>query len=287
MSNSIQSIQDRLRKVAKATGKDFQLILTRYFQERLLFRLSKTRHREHFCLKGGALLYALERETSRPTLDIDLLSMKIGLDKALFLEIFREICTVSYPADGVQADAEKIAVTEIMEQRRYAGLRIKVPVSLGTMRQMMSIDIGFGDVATPNPDWMVYPTLLDMDAPEIKAYSPETVIAEKFEAMIDLAESNSRMKDFYDVWQLLSQRRFDADTLQKAIAQTFANRKTTLTHNHPIFQTAFVEDVGRNKLWEGFLHRSKLDTSPAFHEVLAVIREHLQGVYEALLSRDG
>ena len=193
MSISIASIQDRLRNVAKLTGKDFQLILTRYFQERLLFRLSQTPHRDNFCLKGGTLLYALERETSRPTLDIDLLSLEIRIDKELFDDIFREICGFLHLEDGVQFDYEKITVEEIMEQRRYAGLQIKVPVSLGTMRQLMKIDIGFGDVVTPKPDFMVYPTLLDMDAPEIKAYSRETVIAEKFEAMIDLSESNSRM----------------------------------------------------------------------------------------------
>lgn len=283
MKYSIPSIQDRLRKVAKAAEKDFQLILTRYFQERLLFRLSQTRHRKDFCLKGGALLYALERETSRPTLDIDLLSMKIRLDKASFLDIFKEIGEVHYPADGIQVEVARISVQEIMEQRRYAGLRIKVPVSLGKMRQMMSIDVGFGDIATPYPDWMIYPTLLDMDAPEIKVYSTETVIAEKFEAMIDLAESNSRMKDFYDVWQLLSKGRFDADTLQKAIFQTFTNRKTALTPNHPIFNAAFGEDTGRSKLWEGFLRRSKLDAAPPFPEVMIVIRKHLQEIYKNLL----
>lgn len=284
MKDSIPSIQDRLRKVAKATGKDFQLILTRYFQERLLFRLAQTRHKEDFCLKGGALLYALKQEMSRPTLDIDLLSMKIRLDRALFLNIFKEIGKVHHPADGIQVEVAQIAIQEIMEQRRYAGLRVKVPVSLGKMRQMMSIDIGFGDIVTPDPSWMIYPTLLDMDAPKIKAYSTETVIAEKFEAMIDLAESNSRMKDFYDVWQLLSQGRFDMDTLEKAIFQTFTNRRTTLTLNHPIFSLAFGEDAGRNKLWEGFLRRSKLDSAPLFPEVMMVIRSRLEPIYSALCA---
>lgn len=284
MSNLLQSIQDKLRNVAKASGKDFQLILTRYFQERLLFRLSQTRHREHFCLKGGVLLYALEREASRPTLDLDLLSMKMRLDKTLFAQIFKEICGVQYPADGMEVDLDKITATEIMEQRRYAGLRIKVPVSLGTVRQVLSIDVGFGDVAIPHPDWMSFPTLLDMEPPEIRAYSPETVIAEKFEAMIDLAESNSRMKDFFDVWQLLSQKRFDAGVLQTAIFQTFSNRRTILRSNHPVFSAAFVEDANRNKLWEGFLERSKLNNSPTFQEALTAIREHLQPVYEAMLK---
>lgn len=273
MSVSIQSLQDKLRNVAKAAGKDFQLILTRYFQERLLFRLSQSVHRDDFCLKGGALLYALQREASRPTLDLDLLSLKIRMDKVHFAGIFREICSIFFPDDGVQFDAEKISVAEIMEQRRYAGLQIKIPVSLGTMRQVMKIDIGFGDVVTPNV--MTYPTLLDMEAPQINVYSAETLIAEKFEAMIDLAESNSRMKDFYDVYQLLSQKRFDAKSLQIAINQTFKNRGTALRRNHSLFETSFADDPVRNQLWEGFLRRSKLSESVSFPEVMRVIRAFL------------
>lgn len=276
MSISIPSLQDKLRNIAKSTGKDFQLILTRYFQERLLFRLSQSVHNEHFCLKGGALLYAFERETSRPTLDLDLLSLKIRMDKARFADIFREICKISFPDDGVQFDAEKIGVAEIMEQRRYAGLQIKIPVSLGNMKQLMKIDIGFGDVVTPPPAKMTYPTLLDMAAPEIKAYSPETVIAEKFEAMIDLAESNSRMKDFYDVYQLLSQKRYDPDTLKLAVVQTFQNRQTVLKPSHPLFAPDFVQDPSRKQLWAFFLKRTKLDESLGFEAVVGLISEILK-----------
>jgi predicted nucleotidyltransferase component of viral defense system len=276
MSVSIPSLQDKLRNIAKSAGKDFQLILTRYFQERLLFRLSQSEYNEHFCLKGGALLYALERETSRPTLDLDLLSLKIRIDKARFDEIFRKICNIISPQDGVQFDIEKISVVEIMEQRRYAGLQIKIPVSLGTMRQLIKIDIGFGDVVTPPPGKMTYPTLLDMAAPEIQAYSPETVIAEKFEAMIDLAESNSRMKDFYDVYQLLSKKRYAPETLKSAIAQTFQNRQTILRPNHPLFTADFANDPSRRQLWASFLRRTKLDESLGLDTVLGLIREVLK-----------
>lgn len=276
MNVSIQSVQDKLRNVAKSGGKDFQLILTRYFQERLLFRLSQSKHRDNFCLKGGALLYALEREASRPTLDLDLLSLKIRMDKERFLAIFQEICSIEFPGDGVQFDLTKISVSEIMEQRRYAGLQIKIPVSLGNMRQIMKVDIGFGDVVTPSPGMMTYPTLLDMEAPKIKAYSPETIIAEKFEAMIDLAESNSRMKDFYDVYQLLSKKKFDPEVLQTAIKQTFSNRGTKLRRDHPLFESAFENDPDRNRLWEGFIKRSKLAEFVPFEEVMRVIRTILQ-----------
>lgn len=204
------------------------------------------------------------------------------MDKQRFDGIFREICGFLHPEDGVEFDYEKINVAEIMEQRRYAGLEIKVPVSLGTMRQMMKIDIGFGDVVTPQPDFMTYPTLLDMNAPEIKAYSRETVIAEKFEAMIDLSESNSRMKDFYDIHQQLSQKQFDPETLQSAISQTFNNRGTIVRLKHPIFEASFEDDPTRNKLWEGFLQRSKLANSVPFSEVMQCIREHLKPIYENL-----
>lgn len=275
MNVSIQSVQDKLRNIAKSGGKDFQLILTRYFQERLLFRLSQSTHRDNFCLKGGALLYALEGEASRPTLDLDLLSLIIRMDKERFRAIFQEICSIYFPGDGVQLDSTKISVSEIMEQRRYAGLQIKIPASLGAMRQVMKIDIGFGDVVTPPPSMMTYPTLLDMEAPEIKAYSPETVIAEKFEAMIDLAESNSRMKDFYDVYQLLSRHRFDAEVLQMAVKQTFENRKTALYQNHPLFESSFADDPDRNQLWARFIKRSKLDESVSFQEAMRVIRVFL------------
>lgn len=282
MSVSVASIQDKLRNLARAAGKDYQLILTRYFQERLLFRLSQTPHRDNFILKGGALLYALEGEASRPTLDLDLLSMKIRLDKALFERIFQEIGQFEHLADGIQFDTEKVEVTEIMEQRRYAGLQIKIPVSLGTMRQMMKIDIGFGDVVTPSPNEMTYPTLLDMDAPTIKAYSTETMIAEKFEAMIDLAESNSRMKDFYDVHQLLSKKRVNIETLKQAVAQTFKNRGTASRRGHPLFDPNFATDPERLKLWENFLKRSKLDGSIAFSTVMQSICADLQPLFESI-----
>lgn len=275
MNISIASLQDKLRNLARSSGKDFQLILTRYFQERLLFRLSQSAHNEHFCLKGGVLLYALEREASRPTLDLDLLALKIRMDRARFVEIFCEICGISFPEDGVTFEVDKISVAEIMEQQRYAGLQVKIPVALGNMRQWMKIDIGFGDIATPPPATMTYPTLLDMPAPEVKAYSPETVIAEKFEAMIDLAESNSRMKDFYDVYQLLSKKRYDPDILPLAIAQTFKNRGTVLRRNHPLFTPEFTNDPGRNQLWTTFLRRTKMDESLSFETVTRLILEVL------------
>lgn len=275
MNHLIQSLQDKLRNIARSSGKDFQLILTRYFHERLLFRISKSEHADNFCLKGGALMYAWDRDTSRPTLDLDLLSLQIRMDQARFLKIFCEICNVPVPNDGVLFDANRMVIAEIMEQHKYRGLQIKLHASLGNMRQLVKVDIGYGDVVTPPPENMFYPVLLEMDAPKIKAYSPETVIAEKFEAMIDLAESNSRLKDFYDVYQLLSQKRFNEETLKNAIAQTFKNRRTVLRASHPLFKEQFATDTTRNERWTAFLSRTKIKDSPSFEVVMETIRQYL------------
>jgi hypothetical protein len=150
----------------------------------------------HFCLKGGALLYALEREKSRPTLDIDLLGIQLSNDASSLTNAFYEVCSVPYPDDGIVFDLSTLATSEITKEGSYSGIRVKIAVQLGNIRQVMQVDIGFGDVITAGPVSMEYPTLLAMAPPKVQAYSVETVIAEKFEAMIDLAEMNSRMKDF-------------------------------------------------------------------------------------------
>jgi predicted nucleotidyltransferase component of viral defense system len=203
MRNLIASIQTKLKQLAAAENKSYQLILTRFFQERLLYRIFISPYKSHFCLKGGALLYAFEKEASRPTLDIDLLGLKIDNDLLHFKDVFFEICQMEDTTDAVTFNLDTLTTAKINKVDKYAGVRVKIEVKLGNIKQNLQIDIGFGDVVTPNPIAMDYPTLLTMSVPKIQAYSIETLIAEKFEAMISLAEMNSRMKDFYDIYSLL------------------------------------------------------------------------------------
>jgi predicted nucleotidyltransferase component of viral defense system len=204
VKNAIASIQYQLKQLAVAEGKAYQLVLTRYFQERLLFRLAASAYSNQFCLKGGTLLYAVEQQKSRPTLDIDLLAMGLSRETDRLPQIFSEIGGIDYEMDGVVFDTATLTAEPITKAGPYPGVRLKLPVSLGNIRQPLQIDVGFGDIVTPAPVRMSYPTLLAMEQPQILAYSLETVIAGKFDAMIDLAEINSRMKDFYDVYRLLA-----------------------------------------------------------------------------------
>ena len=285
MKSSITSIQARLRNLAQADGKNYQLILIRYFQERLIYRLSVSDYCDHFCLKGGALLYALAQQKSRPTLDIDLLGIKLNPAQAHIENIFKEICQNSEEHDGVTFDIQSLTTSEIAKEDKYSGVRVKVEAFLGNMRHYLQIDIGFGDIVIPKPILMVYPTLLPMNEPRIWAYSIESVIAEKFEAMIDLAENNSRMKDFYDVCYLIQSETLQKDILLEAIIQTFRRRQTKFTEQHPLFNESFANDSKRLLQWQAFLKKTKLEAGANFQEVMRIIRENLRAFYEGIRLR--
>ena len=281
MRNIAASVRDRLQKIARETQADFQLLLIRYFQERMLFRLSKSGFKHNFCLKGGALLYALEGDQSRPTLDLDLMGMHITAEQARMRDAFAEVCTIPYENDGVIFHSDSILTTEITKEGKYPGVRLKVLAQLGNIKQNLQIDIGFGDVITPEPVLMQYPVILDLEAPEIQAYSVETIIAEKFEAMIDLGELNSRMKDFYDLYRLLQPGKFIPDILKEAIKSTFENRKTPYTEGHSLFLDDFATDERRLVQWTAFIRKSRLEMIE-FQVVHKVIRDMLEPIYRTL-----
>jgi hypothetical protein len=285
MKNTVASIQGRLRVISRSNGQNHQLILTRYFQERLLYRLAQSAYRSDFLLKGGTLLYAWEGLTTRPTLDVDLLGWQISNDLNSIKVIFQEICGIDYPKDCVIYNFSKLEVSEIVKEGNYTGVRIKVPVNLGQISQRLHIDIGFGDAVTPGPVEMVYPTLLPMDEPEILAYSKENLIAEKFEAMIALGELNSRMKDFYDLYSILtSDNSIDLGQLEAAILATFNRRRTRLTKDHPLFDPAFAKDKRRVTQWRGYLKKIKLDPGISLHQVMIIIQEKLESIYVSMLK---
>jgi hypothetical protein len=215
-------------------------------------------------------------------MDIDLLGLFIQNNQERLKAIFIEICQIQYEQDGLQFLEHSMVTSEIAKDRRYSGIRIEFEGRLGNIRQMMQVDIGFGDVVTPDPVKMQYPTLLKMEPPQIKAYSVETVISEKFEAMIDLADSNSRMKDFYDVYWLLIKGNFKQETLERAILNTFQRRKSVFVENHPLFNKDFGKNTQRIIRWKSFLKKSNLDTSIEFKDVLFQIELYLLPIFNGL-----
>ena len=277
IKNYGKSIRARLLNVAKQEEVFYQTILTRYFQERMLYRISQTRYRENFYLKGGALMYAYERFAARPTLDIDFLGTHISNDGERIAEAFREICAVGCKEDGVLFAGDKIVSQNITEFKYYHGVRLSIPVTMDTIAQVRTMDVGFGDVVTPHPVSLNYPLLLEgLPEASILAYSTETVIAEKMHAIIDLADQSSRMKDYYDIHHLLTSFQYDIAILQDAINRTFENRHTSYNSDTMFFRKDFPNNPQMEVRWRAFLNKANINSALLFPEVVRWLQDTLK-----------
>jgi predicted nucleotidyltransferase component of viral defense system len=258
-TNIAASVQQRLLNLSKLRGEDPNLIFIRYAVERLLYRISCSKHSTKFILKGAMLLAIWMGRPHRPTKDLDLLGFGDASADGI-RNIFRDICQVEVKPDGMEFKAESIQITEIREDLEYPGQRVKLEGRLGNARINTQIDIGFGDSVVPNPTQIEYPTLLDMPAPRIRVYPPETVVAEKFESMVSRGMLNSRMKDYYDLRIMAKEFRFDGNSLIKAIKATFTRRGIAIPKDTPIAITEeFFLDADKKIQWQAFLRNSRLN----------------------------
>jgi len=284
IKNRSASIKARLMNIAKAEKIDFDSLLLRYFQERLLYRLSISDFSDRFVLKGGLLLICLKMPKCRPTKDIDFLAEQIKNDINEIENIFKRISEIQCD-DGVKFIPSSIASERITEDADYEGIRLKIDGTLGQARKRLQVDIGFGDIIIPEATSVEFPSLLE-DPPKVKAYSVESIISEKFEAMIKLAMANSRMKDFYDVYFLSSSHNFKSDELKKAIETTFQRRKTPMPDNPLIFHPEFHRDKERQKMWTAFVRKSRLrDVNQEFSEVMHRITIFLEPVVRSIKGK--
>lgn len=253
------SVRDRLLNLARERGEDFQLILTRYAVERILYRLSVSKYRDQFLLKGAMLFLVWTGQIYRPTRDLDLLGHGVS-DVANLEAIFREICKVSVENDGLEFLGDTIRGERIREEEEYEGVRLGLTAWLAQAQIPLQVDIAFEDVVEPQPEDAVFPTLLSLPAPRVRIYPREAVIAEKFQIMVALGIANSRMKDFSDVWTLAQTHQFEGPKLKNAIAATFARRKTPLPAVPPLALTAeFSEDRAKQTQWEAFARRGRIE----------------------------
>jgi len=269
LQNIGASVRARLLNLAKERNQPFELLLIRYTLERLLYRLSKSKHRERFVLKGAMLMRYWLDDPHRPTRDLDLLGFGDS-DSELTLKIFREICAIKAD-DAVVFDIDGLVVDRVRDESGYGGLRLKTYATVDGARVRLVIDIGYGDATEPGLNDIELPVLLDQPAPNLRAYSYETVIAEKFQAMVALGLANSRLKDFYDIWILAQTCDFKDGRLAQAIAATFARRKTEIPTERPDGLTlAFASDPTKQQQWNGFVEEVAVNPGPLVDVVEAL-----------------
>jgi len=261
------SVRARLLTLARDKGQAFDLLLTRYTTERLLYRLSITPHRDRFVLKGAMLLTTWFDDPHRPTRDVDFLGHGDPAPEPM-LAVFREICAIE-ENDGVTFDIDALRVELIREELEYGGLRLRTTARLAGARITVVIDIGFGDAVEPGIEEINLPVLLDLPAPRLRAYARETVVAEKFQAMVMLGLANTRMKDFYDIWMLSRNYDFDRERLSRAIEATFERRGTPIPEELPdALSPVFAVDVTKQRQWTAFVR--DLDTgAPSLETIVS------------------
>ena len=283
--NVAASVRARLQNLAREQQANFQRVLTRYGLERFLFRLSASPHKELFVLKGAMLYAAWLEDPFRSTRDLDLLSLA-DQEMAPLLETIRGVCAQPVADDGLRFDTENILAAPFDEDRTHGAFRVRTSAQLGTAIIPVQIDVGFGDTVTPGPLELEYPVLLDHPTPTLYAYPRETLVAEKFEAIVALDLANSRMKDFYDLLAMSRLFSFDGVTLAAAIRATFETRATAIPRERPPPLThAFSEDPQKIRQWRSFLARDPLLIhEPDLHTVIRELGDFIMPAALAALD---
>ena len=277
------SVRQRLLNQSRVQGRPFQELLQYFAMERFLYRLSQSDWADRFFLKGALLLTAWHEPSACPTMDIDL-SGRTDNDLAHIQSLLGQVCATSVEPDGIEFSASMMEVSRIAEAAEYAGVRARFHGTLAKARIPMQVDIGFGDVITPGPETIDYPTLLTFPAPHLQAYPRETVVAEKLEALITLGMLNTRLKDYYDLALLAGSSSFDGPILARAITATFRRRETAVESQPVGLSDTFSADVAKIAQWRSFIIRSRFPDAPALAEVVGTVRAFALPVLTAIVE---
>lgn len=271
ITNIAASAKARLLNAARAGGCTFNTLLTRYANERFLYRLGMSTCRDSFILKGSNLFLIWQKgHPYRPTIDSDFLVVG-RTDQDHLKSIFMDICAMPVETqDGMIFLPGSVEAADIREESQYGGTRITLTGYLGTAKAHLQFDLGIGDIVTPSPEWQEYPVILDFPAPVLRVYPKETVIAEKVKTMVSLGMVNSRMKDFADI--LVLQRNFDFGfaLLKRAVTNTFDRYGVSMPEEIPVcFSKDFAHSPEKQRQWMAFLGKAEIKGLPAvFSEVV-------------------
>lgn len=276
MTDFAASNRQKLLNLSRETGQSFQELVQYFAMSRFLYRLAKSGATDRFILKGALLLHALDIADARSTLDIDLLGRFSNAPEAVRSAIEAAIGQEVEP-DGLEFQKESIQISDITGEADYSGRRVRFTGTLGVIRIPMQIDIGFGDALVPPPTWIDTPSLLGYAPGRMLGYAPETSIAEKTHAIMQLGMLNSRMKDFYDIRLLAHTGSLNEEGLVAAIAATFAQRGTPVPTDSVVFTDAFFDDATKQTQWAAFLNKRQIHDAPQrFSEIAREVIEYLK-----------
>ena len=282
MADMAASVLARLKNKAQTSGRSYQLCLQLFCQEEFLRRLEKSKYAENLVLKGGLFIYSLTDFDSRVTVDVDFLLRQMPNTPERLKAVLEEI--IATPTGNGFITFEIKDVTPIAVAKKYAGIGASVVARIKNTRTPFSIDFGVGDVIVPKQEKRKIPTQLsDFEAPTVNTYSLETTIAEKIDAILNLMEFSSRMKDYYDIYYLANKFDFDGKILTEALKKTFANREHIFTVEQFEQVMTFGSDDAMQKKWKAFCRKIDTETED-FNTVLRMIKVFLNEPFAAAVE---
>lgn len=270
MADAAAAVLARLKNKANESGRTYQLCLQLFCQEEFLRRLEKSKYVDNLVLKGGLFIYAITDFDSRVTMDVDFLLWKVPNTPEQLKTVLEEIITVPAGNDFVTYEIKGIA--PIAVTKKYAGIGASLVARIKNIRTPLNIDFSVGDMIVPKQEKRKIPTQLeDFTAPMINTYSLETTVAEKIDAILNLMEFSSRMKDYYDIYYLANKFDFDGALLAEAMKKTFANRNHSFTVEQFEQVMAFDGDEAMRKKWKAFCRKTDIKTDDYSTVLKAII----------------
>lgn len=283
VKNISASVRAKLLNIAKKSNLDYNRILLLYIQERFLYRLAHSVYKNKFILKGGVLFYAAHQNKARATKDIDLSSLEIPVSDETTMAAIKEIMAID-AYDGIEFLDDSIKTERIVDETIYKGMRVKFNCKLDTAIVPMQIDCGYSDKIVPKPIIFQYPSFFETESIPVRSYSWETIIAEKFEAIVKLSHLNSRMKDFFDIYFLQQYHDFDGAILRLAIEATFKYRQTDIKNFFHVFTISLLGNENKQKQWKAFSQKVSHQSMDSFFDLVSRIQKFLNPIVDAIIE---
>lgn len=272
MSNSAQAVKDKLKNISRGKNVDFNSVMRFYMYDRFVERLSKSKYKDNFILKGGFYLSKLFGLDNRSTMDIDTAIRKAEFTEENLIKMVNEIINIDVE-DNVKFKIEK--TEPIRDEDEYGGLRITINFMLENIKDKFHIDLATGDPIYPRPDNYRYESLIGEEIYKVWSYNIETVLAEKIETIFSKLETSSRMKDYYDIY-LIYKFKFDKinkEKFRRAVEKTFKKRKfdaDLITNLNIVKESKVLKDK-----WLSYSRKNSYARDVEFEETLKCLEQFI------------
>lgn len=271
-----QQLKDKIRNISKEKNTDFNTLLRLYMYDRFLERLSISKYKDNFILKGGFYLSTLFGVESRNTMDIDIAFRNANFNEKAIINMIKEIISIE---NGDNAKIEFLGISPIRDEDEYGGFRIELLTRIDNIKEKFHIDVASGDPITPKEISYKYKPILKDGYINLWAYNIETVLAEKLETILSRAEINGRMRDFYDIYLIYTKdwNKININHLKQAINVTFKKREYTGNVSQTL--ELIMNSSVLKERWKSYQRKYDYANNINFDDILVCLEKIISKLY--------